>query len=239
MRGIESAPAAYARAAGALYVGNILFGLFGQIFVRGRLIVQGDAMATAANIVASATLWRWGLATEVLAVVCAVAIAMIYYFLLRPVGKEWNLLATLLRVVSDTVQMVAVMGLVAALFPLWRTDTLASFTPAQLAGLSTLALRWHAFGFGVALLVLGFCFLIHGRLIYRSTFLPKALGILIQIAGLAYLVNGFAMLLSPALEDRIFPFVLLPAFLGETSLCVWLLVKGVDEAKWRALRPSP
>jgi hypothetical protein len=230
---VEASPQLYARTAGALYLGNIVLGIFGEAFVRGRLIVPGDAAATAGNLRSMEALWRWGLAAEFLALICAIGIAMIYFFLLRPVSKELNLLATFLRLVSITVQAVAVMNLVAALFPLGDAAYLGAFSPEQRSALMSLAIRAHAQGFGVALLVLGFCFLIHGRLIFRSGFLPKTLGVLIQIAGLSYLTNSFAVLLAPAVADRIFPAILLPAFVAEGSLCLWLLVKGVNVGRWR------
>src|SRR4051812_9583554 len=107
-RPVETSPQLYARLGGALYLGNIVFGIFGQAFVRDRLIVGGNAVATAANIRSMESLWRFGLAAEYLALICAIFLAMIYYFLLRPVSKELNLLATFLRLVSITVQAVAV-----------------------------------------------------------------------------------------------------------------------------------
>jgi hypothetical protein len=73
-----------------------------------------------------------------------------------------------------------------------------------------------------------------GHLIFRSGFLPKALGVLMLIAGACYLTNSFALLLAPGLASRLFPAILVPAFIGEASLCGWLLVKGVDVEKWHA-----
>jgi hypothetical protein len=230
---VESSPQLYARSGGGLYLVIIVLGLFAEIFVRGRLIVSGDAAATVANIRAMESLWRAGILAEYIALVCAIALAMIYFVLLRPVSRELNLLATFLRLVSLAVQGVAVLDLSAALFPLSNSASLRAFTPEQLAALVTLAVKSHSQGFGVALLVLGFCFLIHGYLIFRSAYLPGALGILIQIAGVCYLTNSISLLLAPALANRMFPAILLPAFIGETSLCLWLLVKGVDLEEWR------
>jgi hypothetical protein len=76
--------------------------------------------------------------------------------------------------------------------------------------------------------------LVLGHLIIRSGYLPKVLGILMQIAGVCYLVNSFALLLSPALANLLFPAILGPAFIAELSLCLWLLVKGVNIPQWEA-----
>ena len=92
----------------------------------------------------------------------------------------------------------------------------------------------YGYGFGVSLIFFGCECLVLGYLIFRSGYLPKALGVLMQIAGLSYLTNSFALVLSPNFADRIFPAILIPAFVGETSLCLWLLVKGVNVKKWKA-----
>lgn len=232
-RTVESSPQVYARIAGALYLVNIVLGFFSEIFVRGRLIVSGDAAATAANVTAMEPLWRLGIAAEFLALICAIVMGMIYFVLLRPVSKELNLLATFLRLVAIAVQAVVVLNLVAALFPLGDAAYLKAFTPEQLHALTSLAIRSHGYGFGLALFFFGFCFLAHGRLIFKSGFLPRILGILIQIAGLCYLTNSLALFLAPALADRIFPAILFPSFVAEASLCLWFLVKGVNVEKWK------
>jgi hypothetical protein len=232
-RTVETSPQVYARIGGALYLINIVLGFFGEAFVRGRLIVSGDAAKTAANLTSMEPLWRLGIASEFLALIAVVVLAMIYFVLLRPVSRELNLLATFLRLVAIAVQAIAVLNLASALFPLGNAAYLKAFTPEQLHALASLAIRSHGYGFGLALLLFGSCFLVHGYLIFRSGFLPKTLGILIQVAGLSYLTNSFALFLAPAFAARIFPAILVPAFVGEASLCLWLLVKGVDVEKWK------
>lgn len=217
---------------GALYLVCIALGIFAEAGVRNRLIVSGDAAATAANLTSMEPLWRLGITSEILALVCIIALAMIYFVLLRPVSKEINLLATFLRMVGITVQAVATLNLVAALFPLGNAAYLQAFTPAQLNALASLAIKSHSHGFGLALLFFGFCFLFHGYLIFKSGFLPKVLGILIQVAGLCYVTNSFALFLAPAFADSLFPVILAPAFVGELSLSLWLLLKGVNAEKW-------
>jgi hypothetical protein len=157
---------------------------------------------------------------------------MIYFVLLKPVSKELNLLATFFRLVSIVVEAVAALNLITALFPLGNATSLKAFTPEQLYALTSLAIKSHSYGFSVSLLFLGFTFLIHGYLIIRSGYLPKVLGILIQVAGLCYLTNSFALLLYPAVASQVFLAILVPVFVGELSLCLWLLVKGVNVQKW-------
>ena len=122
-----------------------------------------------------------------------------------------------------------------ALFPLGRNAYLAAFTPGQLPAMTALAMKAHALGFGLALLMFGPFFLVTGYLIFASGYFPKALGVLYQLAGLAYMVNGFVLVLAPRLADRAFMIMAAPAFIGETSFAVWLLIKGVRIERWRSL----
>jgi hypothetical protein len=229
---IETSPQVYARMGGALYLIIIALGIFAQVFVRDRIIVSGDAAATAAKITSMESLWRFGIASEFLAVICTILLAMVYFFLLKPVSKELNLLAALFRLTAIIVQTVSLVYLVTALFPLANAAFTKAFTPEQLNALTSLAIRSHGYGYSVALLFTGCTFLVHGYLIFKSGYLPRVLGIMIQIAGLGYISNGFAIILYPAMANMVFLAIILPVFIGETSLSLWLLVKGVNVPKW-------
>ncbi len=84
----------------------------------------------------------------------------------------------------------------------------------------------------MSLLFFGCFCVIVGYLIFRSGYLPKTIGVLMQIAGVCYLTNSFALILSPTVANRLFPAILVPAFIGEASLCLWLLVKGANVERW-------
>jgi len=232
-RTVERSPQLFARVGGALYLALIALGIYLQV-VMGRVVVSGDAAVTAANLRAMESAWRLGIAAEFLALGCVTALAMIYFVLLRPVNRELNLLATFLRLVGIAVEAMATLNLAFALFPLGTGPYLRAFTPEQLQALAYLAIKAHAHGYGVALLFFGFTFLFHGHLIVRSGYLPRVLGLLIQVAGIAYVINSLALFVAPDFQSRIFPAILLPAFVAELSLCLWLLVKGVNVARWQA-----
>jgi len=231
-RSIEDSPQLYARIGGALYLIIISIGLFGEVFVRDRIIVSGDATATAKNIIASQPRWRLHIAAELLLLICAVVLLVILFVLLKPVSRGLVLLAAFFNLVSISLEAATAMYLVVALFPLGNAAYLKAFSPEQLYAMASLALKSHGYGFGVSLLFFGcFCIVI-GRVIFKSGFLPKVVGALMQIAGLCYLTDSFALILSPATANRLFPAILLPAFVGEASLCLWLLVKGVNVQRW-------
>ena len=122
--------------------------------------------------------------------------------------------------------------LLAVLFPLGSAPYLGAFEPAQLHTLAYLSTVSYGYGFGVGLIFFGAeCFIL-GYLLFTSGFFARALGVLMALAGACYLTNSFVLIVSPALASVLFPAILVPAFLGELSLCVWLITKGVDSKEW-------
>ena len=216
-----------------LYLIIIALGLLGETFIRDRLIVSGNPTATAANMASMESLWSFGIAAELFLLLCAVTTTWIFFILLRPVNGDLALLAVLFNLVSMALEGVLQLNSIAVKFPLDNASYLNAFSPQQRSVLAYLSARVYGYGFGFSLIFFaGYC-LIVGYLIFRSGFLPRALGVLLQIAGLCYLTNSFAQLLAPDFQDRIFPAILAPAFVGELSLALWLTVKAVNVAKWQ------
>jgi hypothetical protein len=212
---VEQSPQRYARIGGVLYLAIIVLGIFGEAFVRGTLVVSGDATATANAIAASGSLWRVGIAGDLLMHVLDLPMILLLYVLLQTavlVANKLNLLAPLLL--------------------LENIDGLNAFSPEQLHALSYLAIKAHGYGFGVGLIFFGFACLCRGYLIFRSGYFPRFLGVLMALAGLGYLSNSLALLLAPALASALFPAVLVPAFVGELSFALWLTFKGVNLQQW-------
>ena len=232
-RTAEASPQTYARIGGLLYLFIIVAAGFGELFVRNRLIVWGDAAATANNILGSETLFRVGLAGEMLTCVCDVALAMILYVLLRPVSRNLALLAAFFRLTFVGIYSVSKLFEIAALAALGGADVLKALGPSQLHDLGYLSLRVHNLGYGASLLFFGFCCVLFGHLIHRSGYLPRIIGILLAIAGYGYVAFSVAQMVSPAFAARVlFPWVFPFAFVAESALCLWLLVKGVNILKW-------
>jgi hypothetical protein len=230
---VENYPQQYARIGGALYLAIIVLGAFAEGIVANKLVVAGDAATTAANILASPGLWRLSVAGDLIVVLCAVPLLWIEYLLLRPVSKQLVLLAVLFNLVSLAVEAISKLFLLLVMPTLGSADYLKAFDPHQLQILANLALSSHDVAFNIALIFFGFTCIVNGYLIFRSGYLPKFVGILMQIAGLSYLTACFAALFAPAFADLITPAILLPPLIGELSICLWLLVKGVNIAKWK------
>ena len=232
---VESSPQVYARIGGVAYLIIIVAGLIGEMFIRNAIIVSGDAEATAHNIMASPLLWRIGIVGDLIMHVCDVILIMVFYVLLKPVNKNLALLAALFNLVQTAVLVANKMNLLLPLFLLGDGNYLNSFEPRQLQALAYLAVKAHGYGFGIGLIFFGFECLVLGYLIYKSEYFPRILGVLMQIAGVCYLINSFALILSPAFANLLFPLILVPAFIAELSLCLWLLVKGVNISVWNRI----
>src|ERR1700675_1521211 len=228
----QTSPQVYARIGGVLYLIIIVIGFCGEFFVRDKLVVPGDVTATANNIVASESLWRISIAGELILLVCAVALTLILYVLLRPVSKNLALLWVFFNIVEFPIEAASKLCLFAALFLSGNADYLKAFEPHQLHALVNISLKLHDYGFGIALVFFGFSFLVYGYLLFRSGYFPKTLGILMAIAGLSYLTNSFTLILAPAFAGTISPLLVL-ALIGELSLCLWLIVKGVNVQRWK------
>jgi hypothetical protein len=233
-RATEVSPQAYARLGGVLYLVIIAIGTFGQLFVRDRLVVAGDATATAANIADHQWLWRLSVAGELTYLALGVVLAVILYTLLRPVNRSVAVLALSFNLVAIAVEVSARLHLLSALALVGDSAFLEPLGREQLHALAYLSIRMHDHGFSLSLMVFGCALLAFGDLVRRSGYLPRLIGILLQIAGGCYVVNTLALLLSPALAAKLLPFILLPPFVAELSLCLWLLVKRVDVAGWNA-----
>jgi len=232
MSSIEQSPQRYARIGGVLYLAIIVLGLFGEAFVRGTLVVSGDATATANAILASESLWRAGIAGDLMMQVLDLPVIIVLYFLLRPVSETLALLATFFNLIQTAVLVANKMTLMAPILLLGDTHGLGALSPDQLHALSYLAISAHGYGFGVGLIFFGFACLFRGYLVFKSGYFPRVLGLLLALAGLSYLVNSFALLLAPSLASALFPAILLPAFVGELAFALWLTFKGVNAEKW-------
>ena len=231
-RTVETSPQLYARIGGVLYLITIVLGAVGELFVRGSFVVPGDATATAANLRSMESLWRFGIASELFLGICTIVLTLILYVLLRPVSRDLALLATFFNLIAIAVETTYSLQLVEALFPLGNAAYLKAFTPEQLYAMVSLSIKAHGQVFGIALLFFGCFFPIAGYLIFKSGYFPKAIGILYMIPGLSYLTSSFALILAPTFAGRFYFVMAGPALIGEASLCLWLLIRGVNVRKW-------
>jgi hypothetical protein len=227
------------RLTGALYLIIIASGMFAEFFVRGNLIVPGDASATTSNIIASESLFRLSIFADLIMVLCDIGLAILFYLLLKPVSKPLALLASFFRLAQATSLGVNLLNMFFVLQIIRGANYLSVFDLDQLQALIMMFLDSHSTGYTLALVFFGCSLIILGILMYKSGYFPKALGIMIIVAALAYLLDASAkILLSNYIDyqEIITIIVLVPAFIGELSLCLWLLFKGVEDDRLKQLQ---
>jgi hypothetical protein len=223
----ETSPRLKARITGVLYLLTILTGVFAQGFVSGRLVVDGDAAATATNILTHRGLFQLGFAVYLIEMACQIAMTALFYDLLKPAGRSVSLVAAFLGLAGSVIKTFSRIFFIDPLFVLGGGHSLSVFSVEQLRALALLFLKVNDRGAGVALVFFGFYALLTGYLIIRSTFLPRILGMLSVVGGL-----GWLSFLYLPLGHRAFPYVAVFALLGAAALIVWLLVFGVNEQRW-------
>jgi len=228
----ETSPRFKARVAGALWLLCIVAGIVGFI-AGGRLVAANDAAATAANILAKESLFRLGFTADLISGTSYLGATVFLYYVMKPVRRSLSLLAAFFGLAGVAIGGVAWVSHLAPLVLLHGDQYLSAFTTSQLQAMSMIALKLQMQVFSIGMVFFGVqCFVI-GYLILRSTFLPRVLGILLGIGGLSYLVVCFANFSLPLLGARLIPFIFPVAFIGEGSLAVWLLVKGVNVQRWK------
>ncbi len=221
----------YARAAGILILLSIVFGTWGEAYVPAKLIVADNAATTAQNIVASPLLFRTGFAAYLVEAVCDVALALVFYVLLRPVDRNLALLSAFLGLVATVTYAFAESFYFAPSLILSGAGYLNTFTPDQLQTLALLSMKLFQRIAGLFIGFYGLATMVRGYLVYRSGYLPRALGVLFALGGAGFVVQNLLVVLAPTYASDLLLFLMAPA---GVAMMLWLLVKGVDMQKWRA-----
>jgi hypothetical protein len=224
----ETSPRFTARTAGLCWLMTIVTSTFAMM-VGGKIIISGDAAATAANLLAHEALFRSGTAASLIATACYIAATLLVYHLLKPVSRSVSLLAAFFGLVGCAVGALSCLFDLVPFVLLKGGPYLSVFTVEQLQALALLFLKIRVqANDNIGLVFFGLhCFFV-GCLILRSTFLPRLIGALMVIAGLSWLT-----FLSPPIAQSLAPYNMMPGGIGELSLTLWLIVKGVNVPKWK------
>ncbi len=218
----------YTRAAGVMFLISFLAGSFGEYYVPSKLIVAGNAAATAANIVNHEMLFRLGFAAYLLEALCDVALSLVLYVLLRPVNRNLALLSAFFGLISTALFAVCEMFFFSAPM-LVNSPVFASFSREQLEALVYFLVRIYASGAALFMVFYGAAELIRSYLLYRSGYFPRFIGVLVAVLGVAFVIKNFTLVLAPAYSSDL---LLLPAPITVLVLTVWFLTKGVDVDEW-------
>jgi Domain of unknown function (DUF4386) len=213
------------RFAGLLYVLVSIPGAFALLYVPNKLIVHGNAAATAQNIAASETLFRFGIAAQLISQILFMWVALALYDLLKGVNRRHAAVMLTLIVLSIPIALLNEVNSIAALILVRGADFLSMFDKAQREALAMLFLNLHSQGLGIAAIFWGLWLFPLGLLVYRSGFLPRILGVLLMANCFSYVVNSFTSLIVPQYADIVSRWMM-PLGFGELLFMFWLLIMG-------------
>jgi hypothetical protein len=214
-----------ARVAGAVYLSMVLTAPFSLIYVPGKLIVRGNAAATAENILAHETMFRLSILGDLVGQVIFICLAVALYRLLNGVNKTWAGLMVAFVLVSAAVGFLNTLNNIAALVLFRGRDFLTVFDKAQRDALGMLFIRLHSHGIFIDEIFWGLWLFPFGLLVFRSGFLPRFLGVWLMINCFGYVVLSVTALFFPEYYEAAFRYSQ-PVLFGELAIMLWLLIKG-------------
>ena len=220
----------YARIAGVLFLVSLVAGGFGEAYVPSKIIVSGDAAATAANIRNFEFLYRLGFAGFLIESLCDITLVLIMYALLKPVGKELSLLAAFFGLMASATFACAELFYIAPVV-IMRGGYLPAFSPDQINALVLLSLKFYGYAGMITTAYYGMGWLVRSYLMFRSGYLPKFLGVLMAIGGAGFVLRNFLLILAPAYASDVFLILMMPGGFMTTG---WLLIKGVNLKQWES-----
>jgi hypothetical protein len=221
---------AYARTAGALLFVSFVAGGFGEAYVPARIIAASDAAATMQNLHSNEWLLRVGFSAYLVEATCDIALVMLFYALLKPVDRYISLLAAMFGLMGTGLFAAAELFFFAPTLLTGGAGYLQAFPPDQLNAMALLSLRLFGLGADLFMTFYGTGWILRGWLIWRSAYLPKFLGVLMTIAGAGFVGRTLQVVFAPTTSASWFPLAIAP---GMLCMMAWLMIKGVDEEKWR------
>lgn len=223
----NGSPKARARLAGGMFLLTMLLGGFAKGLIAESIVIPGDASATAANILKQEGLFRLAFAMYLVEMACQIAMISIFYDLLKPVNKRLSLLAAVFGWIGSTIKIISRLFFMAPLFLLGGARYLTAFSSEQLQAFALFSFKIEYLVESIAVIFFGLNALIYGYLFFRSTFLPRILGVMCAVGGF-----GWLFYLYEPLAARLTIYIVGVALIGALGTVVWLLVFGLDETKW-------
>jgi hypothetical protein len=222
-----------ARLAGVLYLFLVITGVYIIMYVPSKIMVEGDAVDTAKNILANESLFRTGIITDLISNTIFVFLALVLYRLFKQINEhQARLMVALVIVQIPAVYFMETFNITSLM--LFKGEILKTFELGQRQDLAMLFLKINDYGTPTLEIFWGLWLIPFGLLVYKSGFIPRVLGVLLIIAGIAYMIDSLTSLLLPNYHAIVSQPTLLLVFIGEISIMLWLLIKGVkDQQKTR------
>lgn len=228
----SASPRQLARAFGALYLVNIVFGAF-ALGVVPSIVVVSNMATTARNVQAHEALYRLGLVAHVVVTVTNIPLALIFYELFKVVNRRLALLDVFFGLVATAIEAASLLSQFTPVVVLGGRNYANALPPAQLHALAYLPNDLSNISYSVYGVFYGFGFICEAYLVYKSTFVPRAIGVLLALDALNYLGVGFTTMLAPGVAAHLGAWTGLPTIIAEGSLCLWLLLVAVDVEQWK------
>jgi hypothetical protein len=219
-----------ARLAGFLYLIWIITGIYGIIYVPSKTLVQGNAAATANKIVDNEFIFRTGIINDIISSILWVLIVLMLYRIFKSVNEWQAKLLVALVIVQIPVAFFMQAFSIASLM-IFKGEILKTFEANQRQELAMLFLKMNDYSIMIVEMFWGLWLLPFGQLVYKSGFIPRILGIFLIINGIAFIIHCIASLFLPNYQELIFKIATPFWTLGEISIMLWLLIKGVKTQK--------
>ena len=218
------------RVAGVCYLAVFLAGFVYIALIPYVGLVGNDTDAAATHIAShQGGLWV-GYAFFLISIALRLILMLLFFELFAPVNRRLSQLAVYFNITATSVQAVVALLLIAPIILLTSGHYTDAFTPLQLHDLSTIGLRLSYYAYTIGLVFFAGYDLLIGYLAFRSTFLPRLVGVLMMITGL-----GWLTFIAPTVATHLLPVNLIAGVVGEVVMILWLLIKGVDEPRWLEL----
>ena len=223
---INSSLLFYARIAGLLYLFIIVCGIYSEVFIRSELIINGDSSATVANIMNSKARFLSAFIADSIMLLSDVAIAVLFYILLKPVHKTLALSAAVFRLVQASILGLNLLYYYATLLLLNGSVYSDAFESDKINALVMLLLEMHSYGYDLGLVFFAVSSFILGYLVVKADYFPSVLGYGLMAAAGVYFIGSYTRFLFPEYLPLVEPLYMV-AFVAELSFCLWLLIRGI------------
>jgi hypothetical protein len=230
-------PATIARIAGLLWVVCVAGGIYAELFVRGTMIVHGNAAATASAIMAGEPAFRLGFAADLVADMAYLGVTLLLYALLKPAGRVTASIMLGFGLAGSAVMAANLVNLLAPIV-LLRADGLSVGVASGLTPLVLLFLRLHGIGYGISIALFAVQVGAIGCLILRSSLFPRIFGVLFLIEAVCNAVSSFGGFLELGWVERLGTYILVPGLPAELGFALWLSVFAIDARRWYAVQAA-
>lgn len=218
-----------ARIAGLIYLAFAIFSAFGMVYVPSKLVVEGNALQTVQNIFASETLFRLGIASNLIGQVLFIFLAMQLYTILNSVNKFQARLMVVLVISAVPIMFMLILNQFGVMLISNGAEYFNVFSTEQIHAISLALIDFYNGGVLIIGIFWGLWLLPFGYLVIKSGFIPKVFGILLIVSGLCYLIDSLSFIINPSFRVIISSFITAPLALGEFAMILWLLIVGVKQ----------